>query len=86
MSQNTILELIGTTGTRLSITFFSCYSFLLPCAYITAVSDEFPSLLFQDNKKPKCYRRTERWTDEQCDNSIPQQRQFVGGIIISVAK
>ena len=33
MSQNTILAFVGTTGSRPStcITFFSRYSFLLPC-------------------------------------------------------
>ena len=37
LSQNIILELIGTAGTRPSITFFSWYSFFVPCAYVFSV-------------------------------------------------
>ena len=37
MSQNTILELIGTTGTRPSITFFHVIVFFYPCAYVIAM-------------------------------------------------
>ena len=34
MSQNIILELIGTAGTCPSIYSSSCYSFFVPCAYV----------------------------------------------------
>ena len=37
MSQNIILELIGTAGTCPSIYSSLCYSFFVPCAYVFSV-------------------------------------------------
>ena len=37
MSQNIILELIGTAGTLPRIYNFSCYSFFVPCVHVFSV-------------------------------------------------
>ena len=37
MSQNIILELIGTAGTLPCTNNFSCYSFFVPCVYAFSV-------------------------------------------------
>ena len=38
---------------------------------------EIPSLPFQDIEKQKHRRRTNGWTDGQCENSIPPQTRTV---------
>ena len=40
---------------------------------------EIPSLPFQDIEKPNCCRRTDKWMDGQCENSIPPTNTVCGG-------
>ena len=49
--------------------------------------DENPAMTLRVIKETKRYGRTDArtdgWTDGQCENSIPLQTKFAGGIIIS---
>ena len=46
---------------------------------VFAKFDEIPSMILQDIKETKRYRRTVGRSDGQRENSIPSHKQFAGG-------